>query len=184
MPAVAEQVAEELLVLEAQGGDASAFEHLVKRWQPRMWRHARVLSDDDASAWDAVQDAWSAVVRGLQGLDDPADFGPWVLRIVTNKCADSVRARARRRRLAQRVESEAGSESGRVPAATGDEHGPMRAAVASLPEGLRAVVSLHYGCGLSVAHTGAVLSIPAGTVKSRLSEARSRLRGLLERSES
>lgn len=179
----AEQIADELLVLDAQAGDGSAFEGLVRRWQPKLWRHARLLSDDDASARDAVQESWSAVIRGLRGLDDPAHFGPWLLRIVTNKCADSLRARARRRGLVRRVLSDAGPASAVAAASADDEHGPIRAAVASLPEALGAAVSLHYGCGLSVAHVALVLAIPIGTVKSRLSEARARIRVLVERSE-
>lgn len=177
----AEQVLDELLVLEAQGGDAAAFHNLVKRWQPTMWRHARILSDDDASSWDAVQESWSAVVRGLNRLDDPAGFGAWVLRIVTNKCADAVRGRVRRRGLAERAKENHQSNSASERAA--DDGAAVRDAVAMLPEGLRAAVSLHYACGLSVAQTGAVLAIPAGTVKSRLSEARQRLRVILERIE-
>jgi RNA polymerase sigma factor (sigma-70 family) len=180
MPEPADNALDELLVLDAQGGDAEAFNSLVKRWQPTMWRHARILSDDDASSWDAVQESWSAVVRGLNRLDDPAGFGAWVLRIVTNKCADAVRGRSRRRGLAERAEDLLQSRS---TTERKDDDATVRAAVAMLPEALRAAVSLHYGCGLSVAQTGAVLAIPAGTVKSRLSEARQRLRVILERTE-
>ncbi|MBL8746236.1 MAG: sigma-70 family RNA polymerase sigma factor [Phycisphaerae bacterium] len=182
MTARPEQVLDELLVLDAQAGDHAAFTQLVKRWQPRLWRHARLLSDDEASAWDAVQEAWSAVMRGLRALDDPADFGTWALRIVTNKCADAVRRRTRQRRLAHHAAEQANlkhRDEEREPR----DADAVRAAVSSLPEILRAAVSLHYACGLTVAQVAAVLAIPAGTVKSRLSDARSKLRTTLERNE-
>lgn len=183
MSSLASQITDELLVIEAQGGCVRSFEQLVARWQPRAWRHARLLSDDDASAWDSVQETWSAVMKSLRRLEDPADFGPWVMRIVSNKCADAVRARTRRRALNERAADRLSRVTPPPPESDDEESERIRAAVAALAEPLRSVVSLHYGCGLSMEQIGRVLAIPAGTVKSRLSEARSRLRASIERNE-
>ena len=91
---------------------------------------------------------------------------------------------------------EAGGERayfGRPAAASGDSHGGsasadtaarIRAAMRHLPPDLGALVSLHYGEGLSVADLAAVMEVPAGTIKSRLHGARAQLRAILERSES
>ena len=40
-----ERIIDELLVLRCQDGDRQAFEELVERWQERLWRHARLLTD-------------------------------------------------------------------------------------------------------------------------------------------
>ena len=74
---------DELLVLRCQEGDAEAFELLVGRWQRRLWRHAWRLTGDESTAWDAVQETWVGISRGISRLVDPAVFSAWAYRIVT-----------------------------------------------------------------------------------------------------
>lgn len=179
-----DQIHTELLVLEAQGGESEALEALLRRWLPAMARHARRLTGDQDGAADVTQEACLAIMRGLRRLDDPARFGAWALRIVTNKAADWVRRRQRQRRLQESLEPReprAGWSDLQV-----SDHGTeaavklMQQALALLPHGMRAVISLHYGEGLSVADTALALDIPPGTVKSRLHHARSRLKELMK----
>ena len=101
-----EIVLDELLVLEAQGGDARALAQLVERWQPRVLRHALALTERQELAADVAQETWIAVAKGIRKLDDPACFPRWVLRVVTNKCADAIRELARRRKLLEHVAEE------------------------------------------------------------------------------
>jgi len=96
---------DELLVLRCQEGDTRAFELLVGRWQRRLWRHAWRLTSDEGDAWDATQEAWIGISRGIGRLTDAAAFPAWVYRIVSNKCRDSVR-RKRRRREATEIYAE------------------------------------------------------------------------------
>ena len=172
------QIADELLVLECQEGSRAAFERLVSRWQERLWRHAYRMTGNDAAAWDAVQETWMAVVRGLRGLQDAAAFPGWAYRICTNRCVDWVRREQQRRSAAEHLGQEARPEA--PPAGASDDHDAVRQAVARLPEDHRAVVSLHYGEGLGLAEIAEVLAIPEGTVKSRLFHAREQLRERLE----
>lgn len=173
-----------MLVLEAQRGEIEAFEALVRRWLPAMTRHARRLTGDRDGAADVTQEACLAITRGLRRLDDPARFGSWALRIVTNKAADWVRHRQRQRRLQESLEPrEPGAGASDLQ---GSDHGTeesvrlIQQALATLPHEMRAVISLHYGEGLSVVDTALALDIPPGTVKSRLHHARSRLKELVK----
>lgn len=177
-----EQIEDEMLVLDAQAGDRAAVAALARRWYPRMARHARLMADDDSSAADAVQEAWLGIVRGLARLSDPADFAAWAMRIVSNKCADLVRQRSRRRALSAELAEQGLSDVGLRQPDGGDETEMLRRAIGALPPPLRETVSLFYGCGLDVQQTASALSIPQGTVKSRLNEARARLRAAIERS--
>ena len=179
------QIRDELLVLEAQRGEVEAFEALLRHWLPALTRHASRLTGDRDGAADVTQEACLAITRGLRRLDDPARFGSWALRIVTNKAADWVRRRQRQRRLQTALESHEpgagwsdlqGSDPGTEAAAQ-----LIQRALATLPHEMRAVISLHYGEGLSVADTALALDIPPGTVKSRLHHARGRLKELVER---
>ena len=79
---------DELLVLRCQEGDTEAFELLVGRWQGRLWRHAWRLTGDENAAWDALQEAWIGISRGLVRLADAVAFPAWAYRIVSNKCRD------------------------------------------------------------------------------------------------
>jgi len=68
---------DELLVLRCQEGDAEAFELLVGRWQGRLWRHAWRLTGDENAAWDAVQETWVGISRGIVRRADAAAFPAW-----------------------------------------------------------------------------------------------------------
>ncbi len=181
MPRTPEQIYDELLVLRCQDGESAAFEELVRRWQERLWRYSRRLVDDSEAAWDVVQEAWMAIVRGIGRLDDPARFQPWAYRVVTHKCADWTRRTARRRRLTEEV-SHQPLEPAAPAEAEEDEIARLRRAIAGLPAERRALLTLHYLEGIGIAEIAVVLGIPQGTVKSRLFHARNALKTSLERS--
>jgi RNA polymerase sigma-70 factor (ECF subfamily) len=174
-----EQILDEWLILSCQQGDPVAFEQLVGRWQPRLWRHAwRLLGDEDA-AWDALQDSWTAMVRGIGRLHDAAAFPAWAFRIVTNKCRDQVRRNQRRRLMLReslealdRIQGDAKTAHARA--------GDLREALERLPGAARVLLALHYEEGLRLAEIAEILEINEGTVKSRLHQARKLLRNLME----
>jgi len=180
-----EDIADELLVLRCQDGDAEALKALIARWQPRLMRFAWRLTAEREAASDAVQDAWLAIVRGLRRLDDPARFRTWAYRIVRNRCVDFLRRRAVRRSKPQ----EPGDQAPRLDekflknADPGGEVDALRAALRMLSDDDRAVLVLRYLDGMGVAEIARVLDVPAGTVKSRLHHARNRLKQVLERVE-
>jgi RNA polymerase sigma-70 factor (ECF subfamily) len=67
-------VEDQLLVMDAQNGDAQAMEILVSRWQRRLWQHAFRMTADNQAAWDITQRAWLGIVKGLRKLNDQASF--------------------------------------------------------------------------------------------------------------
>lgn len=169
-------IAEDLVVLRASGGCVESFTTLTDRWHPRLLRHATRYLRDRAAADDVVQEAWIAISRGIRRLDDPARFGPWAYRIVTNKCADHVRAESSQRRVA--LEGGA-AENGAV--SDDETEDAVRRAMAVMPAERRTLLGLHYLEGLSVAQLSEVFAVPMGTVKSRLYHARAELKSILER---
>lgn len=185
MEPTTDRLADELLVMRCQDGDAEAFDALFRRWQPRLSGYARRLAADDTAAADAVQETWLAVVRGLRKLDDPATFRHWVYRIVTNKCADQVRRAVRQRELLRQAEDEAraAGEAGAGDDDTDVSAAAVRAGLRRLRPERRAILALHYAEGQSVADIAAILGVPAGTVKSRLHHARGELKRRLEGTE-
>jgi len=178
-----EDIQDELLVLECQDGDADALKTLIARWQPRIARFAFRLTGEREAGTDVVQETWLAIVRGIRRLDDPARFRTWAYRIVAHKCADWTRRRvAGRRADSESRKSAIGAYSAPSRESEVEEEAVrMRAAMSELPEEQRAILSLHYLDGLSVAEIAGVLAIPPGTVKSRLFYAREHLRQAFER---
>ncbi len=173
---------DELLVLRCQEGDAEAFELLVGRWQRRLWRHAWRLTGDESAAWDALQEAWIGISRGIGRLADAAAFPAWAYQIVSNKCRDSVR-RERRRREATEMYSERMQREEQEAAVAEQQHNNLKEALEQLSGPDRAVLSLRYEEQFDTAEIACILGIPEGTVKSRLFYARQRLRKYLEKND-
>lgn len=171
------QIQNALLVLQSQEGDAKAFADLVRLWQGRLWNHARRLTGDSGAADDVVQDTWAAVVKGLSGLEDVDAFPKWVFQIATHKCHDWVRKQQRYRWLklgfSMEVSRKTEIRTPRVPDV-------LEVAMENLSEKHRAVVSLYYLEGFGINEIAQMLSVPIGTVKSRLAEARDRIRANME----
>jgi RNA polymerase sigma-70 factor (ECF subfamily) len=163
--------ADELLVMDAQDGDRNAMEKLVQRWQKRLWFHAFRLTSDPEAAWDITQQTWLAIIKGLHALHDAARFKPWAYRIVTNKALDLLKTKPAVQPLPD------------DPIQDITTHRPEDDALAEQLDRLepdkKALLTLYYLEGLSVSEIGRVLGIPAGTVKSRLHNARNALRSLL-----
>ncbi len=181
MPRGDDHIFEELLVVFAQGGDTEALEELVRRWIPRLSRHAALMSTREAAP-DVVQESLLAVARGIRSLDDPARFGAWAQRIVSNKCADWVRREQRQRATHSPGQIESLSQS--EGAASGpDDVQLVRAALRSLPPERRALLALRYSDGLTDGAISEALGIPKGTVKSRLHAAREELRRAIQQKE-
>jgi len=174
-----DDIRDELLVLQSQGGDEAALQALIGRWQPRLGRLASRLTGEREAARDVVQEAWLAIVRGLHRLEDPAQFRAWAYRIVRHKCVDWTRRRVTQRKATHAATARADA----APPRPSDEIARLRAAMARLPQEQRAILALRYVDDLSLDEIARVFGIPRGTVKSRLYHARQRLKNVLERIE-
>ncbi|GMM93226.1 RNA polymerase sigma factor [Qipengyuania sp. MTN3-11] len=165
-----------LLVTLVWSGDRQAARRLAVRWQPRLLRTARRLLQDPDGATSAVQDSWVAIFRGIHRLDDPARFAPWAFGILRHKCLDRIRtAQARRGRSGELAE-----ENLRAPGRAPEERLAILQAFAALPGDQRLAAHLHYTEGLTLAEIAAATGAPEGTVKSRLFNARRRLKAVLQ----
>src|SRR6187399_2472140 len=94
MPSSSEPT-DEALAAQAAGGDASAFEAIVERYQARVFRLAcRLTSDTEAP--DVLQDTFLQVYRHLPSFRGESQFATWLYRIATNAALMHRRATARR----------------------------------------------------------------------------------------
>jgi RNA polymerase sigma-70 factor (ECF subfamily) len=177
---------DELVVLRCQAGDRPAFDLLVERWHPRLLRLVRRLTQEH-EVGELLQEVWLSVFTGLGGLRDPAHFATWAYRLASNKSVDWIRRRQRDRTLERTVAEEPLAVLARAgmvsEAKSRDGHGDvalLRSGLSQLSPAHRTVVDMYYLDELSLAQIAEALSLPEGTVKSRLFHARKRLREHME----
>jgi len=167
------------LVRRSQAGDRSAFERLFEAHRDRvfglLWRQL----DDRETAEELTVETFVRAWERLPGLAAPEAFPLWLRQIAVNLARDALRRRSR-----QPVASDLPdvAENQPDPARAGDRimqdeltH-EINRALAGLPDHYREVAVLHYLDDQPVKSIADVLSIPVGTVLSRLARARDQLR--------
>lgn len=184
----AEVLLDERLVKNAQRGELASFNSLVTRHERAVFNVCLRLLRDAAAAEDAAQDtfvkAWTSLDQFRGGM-----FRPWLLRIASNRCYDILRARGRRPADsldAQPYEIEPEwtsqapqSEHPETFATRRELSFHLERALAALPEDQRLAVILADVQGYGYEEVAAVTGVALGTVKSRISRARARLRQML-----
>ncbi len=164
-------------------GDGSCYAELVRRHAPMAHRTAVLFgAGDDAD--DVVQESFVKAFRALPRFRADGSFRPWLLSIVVNETRNLHRSARRRALLSLRVARQPiGAAEPTDPAAVAvdrERSAVLLDAVRSLSERERAVVSCRYLLELTEAETAAILGLPVGTVKSRLSRSLRRLEAELE----
>ncbi len=175
------RIFDEYLVASARAGDRAALARLVSNWQPKLLAHAYRLTGDPEQARDVAQDGWADIIKGLPRLKDTKVFPAWAYRIVTRRAADNIRRNMRKRR----TEAAYAAEPARVDLShskmeVGADKTPLGRAIAALPPPQRAAIALFYIEDFTVAEISVALEVPAGTIKTRLMHARTKLRATLE----
>lgn len=167
-------------IIRVQQGETEQFDLLVRRYMRGAFAVAFRLLGHREDAEDVVQEALLAALANIRTFDTTRRFGPWLYRIVVTRGLNFRKSRARRQTESidrdQFASREPGPAAGAERAALKDA---VQAALARLPERQRLVVQLFELDGFSGAEIGAMLGIPAGTVRWHLHEARQSLRELL-----
>ena len=168
-------------VSRAREGDEDAFERLYRATRPRLHNAVRHLVDDD-QAREIVQRSFVRAWERLPDLVEDAAFAGWLRRIAVNMVRDHWRSRKSHDDIPEDDEPNALVESAPDPSILveiAQDTTRLRQAVCSLPEAFREAVVLHYLDGLPVDEVSRILDVPKGTVLSRLSRGRDRLRRIL-----
>ncbi|HUW61387.1 MAG TPA: sigma-70 family RNA polymerase sigma factor [Candidatus Bathyarchaeia archaeon] len=173
-----------VLVDRARSGDADAFAALVRRYERPLYAYARRMLRSADEAEDVFQETFLRVHLHLDRFREGAPFRPWLYQIATNLCRD--RQRWWRRRPQVSLDSARGGQPDAPTYAdtlAAPDPGPDRLAreaeaaerlenaVARLPVKQRAVFLMARYDGLSYDEISKILSIPVGTVKSRMNTA-------------
>lgn len=201
-----EQPASDASLLAAlRGGEEAAFARLVDEWSPLMLRLARLHVPSEASAEEVVQEAWIAVLRGLDRFEGRSRLRTWVLSILFN-IAKTTGVRERRT-VPFSAEEDAGptvdpsrfqgpdepypggwrqfpavwSSDPASDVLAGETRAVIDGCLSGLPEGQRTVMTLRDLVGCEAEEVCELLGIAPGNQRVLLHRARARVRSDLER---
>lgn len=176
---------EQALIARAQRGDAQSYELLVREYERLAFRAAYLITHDEHEAADAAQDALLRAYRALHSFKPGQPFRPWLLRIVTNQALNRLKSAQRRTRMTERYRQETLTiQEHRSAEHVVEEHEQnerLLLAVRQLDADEQALIALRYFLELPESEVAVSLSVPVGTVKSRLHRTLARLREIIQR---
>ncbi|UCC73473.1 MAG: RNA polymerase sigma factor [Gemmatimonadota bacterium] len=169
------------LVRRAQAGEEAAFETLVRRHYEQVHRWALARTGDRDDADDVTQEVLVRLHRHIGGFDGRSQFTTWLYQVTRSAAADLHRKRARRDRLALKLNRESGpaAHDPRGEADAADERraaGLVRTFLEELSERQREVFDLCDLQGLGAVEVSAMLKMEPVTVRSHLFRARKAIR--------
>ncbi len=185
-----------VLVERCRRGDSAAMERLILKYQNRIYNVILKICANGDDAAELTQDTFVKIIQSIGKFEGKSSFYTWAFRIAVNLALNYCQRNARREFRSLDVEDDTHySESKQVlKDFLSDDKSPDPAAVAQnnelcemvvkslmkLDDAQRTVVVLRDIEGMNYAQIASVLDIELGTVRSRLSRARSRLRQIME----
>ena len=170
------------LIRRSKEGDLDAFNEIVARYQRQVFNTAARILGGTSYADDATQETFISAYRAI-GKFRGVNLAPWLIRIAKNQCYDMIRGMRRRpsdsleENLTNpsfvRAQSSGSAEDETLRGELGSE---IQRAILSLPEEQRLLVTLIDVQGFSYEEAAEVAGVSKGTVKSRLSRGRARVR--------
>ncbi|MBK5256891.1 MAG: sigma-70 family RNA polymerase sigma factor [Vicinamibacteria bacterium] len=169
------------MVARCLEGDGPAWETLVDKHRRRVFNIAYKFTGRHDRAEDLSQEIFLRIFRNLGKFDPDADFSKWLASVARNHCIDNYRSTRREQRTLvddgmafdQAVASGSTDPFRALQASEAKEF--LRVGLATLPEKLREAVVLRDLKGLAYEEMAVRLSLPVGTVKSRINRGREEL---------
>ena len=173
---------ESTLVRHAIHGDAAAWEPLVLAHQEAVFRLSYLLLGDPDDAEDVAQETFLRAWNHLKRFDAARPLRPWLLSIASNLASNRRRSAGRYFAALTRAfrNEPTTSASTEEKSARHMESSELWKAVKNLSMPDQQIIYLRYFLDLPVTETAQVLQVAEGTVKSRLSRALDRLRGIIQ----
>ena len=172
------------LVAEAKAGDQAAFAELYRQTNAELYRTVRSMVWDEDQTWDVLQDSYLRAWRGLDGLEAPEAFLPWLRRIAANTAATAL---AKKRPLTftdLAVDEDEGEPE--LPDLSPENHPELaldrketsrlvQEILAELPEEQQLIVGMRYYEDMPVRDIAETLGVAPGTVKAQLYKGRKKI---------
>ena len=182
---------EKNLIRRAKSGDQEAFGQLVLAHQNKIYTLCVHMVTDREEAADLAQEAFLKAWRSLSSFQEESSFATWMHRLTTNVCLDYLRKQTRRQNIAPAISLDDEEAAWSEPADRSQDpqekleqlerKQALNRALEELPEHHRRMLLMREVSGMSYQEIADGLDVDLGTVKSRISRARERLRKILLR---
>lgn len=173
---IQDPVPDEELVNRIVLGEKQLFEHLIRKYNQRLYRIGMSVLDNEAETEDAMQTAYINAYEHLTGFENRSSFGTWLTRIMLNQCYEQKRKQQQAFSHLKEIDN---TVNMKTPAneLTNKELGyVLERAIAQLPEKYRLVFIMREVEDMSVRETSSALNIEEPNVKVRLNRAKTMLR--------
>lgn len=176
---------EAVLIKSAQKGNDAALEALLFAYEKKVYNVAYRYMGNETDAYDMAQESLIKIYKRIRTFRHESSFSSWVYRLTVNTCLDGLRKRKKEPlSLDSTIESgvlveDKNSVMPEAHALNLESREDIQAAINTLSEDHRITVILRDIQGLSYEEIAETLSISIGTVKSRLSRGRQRLKEML-----
>lgn len=170
------------IVESAKQGNTEAFGQLVEENKLKMYKVAKSILKNEDDVCDAIQNALLSAYTNIKKLENTEYFSTWLIRILINKCYDIARSNQKKNSNIYDI-TEFESDQSLKSYDTYNTDSIVETVLDKIDEDLKTVTVLYYYNDYSVSEISGILDIPEGTVKSRLSRARSKLYDILKEKE-
>ncbi|MCB0825021.1 MAG: sigma-70 family RNA polymerase sigma factor [Armatimonadetes bacterium] len=166
------------LVHRAQRGESVAFEILADQYRPAIFAQAMRMLRNHEDAHDAVQETLLKACKALHTFDTDRPMLPWLLRICSNCCVDTIRNRKKSTESLDAHEYNLMDDNSDVEAdfERSQSSDILQSAINRLPSKYREILEMRHYRHMDVNEIAEHLGKPEGTVKSWLFRARAMLR--------
>lgn len=163
----------ELMIKRAQKGDKEAFIKLMEKYTQDMYKVAKSRLNSEEDIGDAIQETILSAYKNICVLKNTNYFKTWLIRILINKCNDII---ANNKNIVYVEEYYENSIKDEISQDKFENNITFKEVLENLSEAYRTVVVLYYVNGFNTREISEILNEKEGTIKSRLSRAREKLR--------
>lgn len=163
----------ELMIKRAQKGDKEAFIKLMEKYTQDMYKVAKTRLSSEEDIGDAIQETILSAYKNICVLKNANYFKTWLIRILINKCNDIISSNKNIVYVEEYYESSVKDE---ILQDKFENNIAFKEVLENLSEAYRTVVVLYYVNGFNIREISEILNEKEGTIKSRLSRAREKLR--------
>ena len=186
-----QEIADRVLVERAQAGDPTAFDDLVRRYQPRLLGMLYNMTSNQTDAWDLAMETFEKAYKSIHTFRLDAEFFTWLYRIGFNLTVNFLKRNKHRNNLSmddadldlqnrsEFIDCSSGSDAERQ-ARLADLKKKLNESMMKLSDQHRVVVTLFDIQGLSHAEIGKIMNCKEETVRSRLFYAHKQLQKYLK----
>ena len=159
------------LVRKSKKGNNLAFSILIKSYEKDLYKVAIAMTKNDDDALDCIQEAILQAYISIKDLRQDEYFKTWLIKILINKCNALLKKNKKILNLdVNTSKNDTVEQSDRLE---------LKDSINNLDSDLKIIVILYYYEDMSIKDISESLNIPQGTIKSRLSRARSKLKEML-----